>query len=76
MVVKALARRLAATSVELTRVRLAIGLAATTPVDARNLPPPWKLERDGRLHAAIGSDETAPAEAARRRLQSLLERAT
>ncbi len=76
MVVKALARRLSATSVELTRSRLAIGLAPTTPIDARQLPPPWRLERDGRLHATIGSDETAPAEAARRRLQSLLERAT
>ena len=76
MVVKALARRLAATSVELTRHRLAIGLGPTTPVEVRALPAPWRLERDGRLHAAIGAEETAPAEAARRRLQSLLERAT
>jgi hypothetical protein len=45
-------------------------------VDPRDLPPPWRLERDGRIHAAIGAAETAPAEAARRRLQSLLERAT
>ena len=77
MVVKALARRLDATSLELTRTRLAIGLAPSTPVDARDLPKPWRLERDGRLHAAFTKDEArAPAEAARRRLQALLERGT
>ncbi len=76
MVVKALARRLDATSVELTRARLAVGLAPSTPVDPRELPAPWRLERDGRLHCALGASEAAPAAAARRRLQSLLERAT
>ena len=76
MVVKALARRAGATSVELTRARLALGLGPSTPVDPTRLPPPWRVERDGRVHALIGATETAPAEAARRRLQSLLERAT
>jgi transcription-repair coupling factor (superfamily II helicase) len=76
MVVKALARRIDAISVELTRSRLAIGLAASTPIDVTKVPGPWKLERDGRLHVPIGATETAPAEAARRRLQSLIERAT
>ncbi len=76
MVVKALARRIDAISVELTRARLAIGLAPSTPVDIKKVPGPWKLERDGRLHVPIGATETAPAEAARRRLQSLIERAT
>ncbi|MBZ0231274.1 MAG: transcription-repair coupling factor, partial [Deltaproteobacteria bacterium] len=76
MVVKALARRIDAISVELTRARLAIGLGPSTPVDVTKVPGPWKLERDGRLHVPIGATETAPAEAARRRLQSLIERAT
>ncbi|MBE7447791.1 MAG: transcription-repair coupling factor [Kofleriaceae bacterium] len=86
MVVKALARRLGAVAIELTRSRLALALApdaalaAGAPPDpaapADRLPPPWRRERDGRLHAPIGKDETAPAAAARRRLQSLLERAT
>jgi transcription-repair coupling factor (superfamily II helicase) len=76
MVVKALARRIDATSVELTRSRLAIGPAPTPPVDLRKVPGPWTLERDGRLQVPIGATETAPAEAARRRLQSLIERAT
>ena len=77
MVVKALARRLGATAVELTRARLALALGPSTPVDPAHLPPPWRLERDGRLHAALTADDArAPAEAARRRLQTLLSRGT
>jgi transcription-repair coupling factor (superfamily II helicase) len=77
MVLKALARRLGATAVELTRVRLAIALGPPTPVQVDRLPPPWRLERDGRLHAALtGAESTAPAEAARSRLQALLSHGT
>lgn len=77
MIVKALARRAAATSVELTRARLALALGPSTPVDARKLPRPWRLERDGRLHAHLTADEgKVPTHAARQRLQDLLARAT
>ena len=75
MIVKALARRLAATAVELTRVRVALALGATTPVDPRKLPRPWRLERDGRLHAHLSPDEAkSPTAAARQRLQELVAR--
>ncbi len=77
MVVKALARRLDATALELTRTRLAIAVPATAAIVAAGLPPPWRLDRDGRLHAALtGDDARAPAAAARRRLQALLDRGT
>jgi transcription-repair coupling factor (superfamily II helicase) len=77
MVVKALARRLDATSLELTRARVAIALAPSTPLDVTKIPAPWRLERDGRLHAPItGDDAKAPAQAAMRRLQALIARGT
>ncbi len=77
MVVKALARRLGATAVELTRSRLAIALGPSSTVVTTGLPRPWRLERDGRLHAPFTADDArAPAEAARRRLQALLARGT
>ncbi|HVV86002.1 MAG TPA: transcription-repair coupling factor [Kofleriaceae bacterium] len=77
MVVKALARRLDATSLELTRARVAIALGPSTPVDAQKLPAPWRLERDGRLHASLaGDDAKAPAQAAMRRLQTLIAHGT
>ena len=73
MVVKALARRLDATALELTRARVAIALAPSTKLDPARLPKGWRLERDGRLHAAItGDDAKAPARAAMRRLQALI----
>ncbi|MBK9030850.1 MAG: transcription-repair coupling factor [Myxococcales bacterium] len=77
MIVKALARRLDATTIELTRVRLAIGLAPSTPVDPKRLPRGWRLDRDGRLHTAFDAEAAkAPTQAARRRLQELGARAT
>ena len=77
MGVKAAARRLAATALELTRTRVALALAPTTPVDPTRLPPSWKLTPDGRLvHAMTAAEARAPAEAARRHLQALADRAT
>ncbi|MEZ4400087.1 MAG: transcription-repair coupling factor [Kofleriaceae bacterium] len=77
MVVKALARRLDATAIELTRTRLAIALGPSSPVDPRQVPRPWRLDRDGRLHVALTGDEAAsPTAAARRRLQALGPRGT
>jgi len=77
MIVKALARRLDATAIELTRARLAIALGPSTPVDATRLPRGWRLDRDGRLHAVWGAEEgKSPTAAARSRLQALGARAT
>jgi transcription-repair coupling factor (superfamily II helicase) len=77
MGVKAIARRLAATSLEITRARVALALADTTPVDVAKLAAPWKLTPDGRLLRALTQDEArAPVEAARRHLQALPARAT
>jgi transcription-repair coupling factor (superfamily II helicase) len=77
MVVKALARDLDALAIELSRSRLAIALGPSTPIDVRSLPKPWRLERDGRLHAPwSGDDAKAPTEAARRYLRRLGARAT
>jgi transcription-repair coupling factor (superfamily II helicase) len=77
MVVKALARRLDATALELTRARLAIALAPSTKLEATRLPAGWRLERDGRLHAVLtGDDAKAPARAAMRRLQALIAHGT
>ena len=75
MIVKALARAVDATAVELTRTRLAVALGPSTPVDARTLPKGWRLDRDGRIHALWSADEAkAPTQAARRRLQALSPR--
>ena len=72
MVVKALARRLDATSIELTKHRLAIALGPSTPVDVTKLPRGWRLDRDGRLHTLFDAEAAkAPPQAARRRLQDL-----
>ncbi len=77
MIMKALARRLSAISVELTRTRLALALGPATTVDVRTLPRPWRLERDGRLHVHLTNDEAkAPTQAARQRLQDLVARVT
>ena len=77
MIVKALARRLSATAVELTRARLAIALGPATKVDVTKLPRPWRLERDGRLHVHLTPDEAkVPTQAARQRLQDLVARVT
>jgi transcription-repair coupling factor (superfamily II helicase) len=77
MIVKALARRLDATAIELTRTRLAIALGPSTPVDPTKLPKGWRLDRDGRLHAVWGAEDgKSPTAAARTRLQALGARAT
>lgn len=77
MIVKALARGLDATAIELSRARLAIALGPSTPIDARALPKPWRLDRDGRIHAAWNADDAkAPTEAARRYLRRLVPRGT
>src|SRR5688500_2057432 len=77
MVVKALARRLHAVSVELTQARLALALAATTPVDPAKLPPGWKPTPDGRIvRPLVADDARAPAQAARRVLLDLCARVT
>ena len=70
MVVKALARRLRAVSVELTRARLAIA----APVEPG---PGWRKTPDGRLVRALDATEArAPAQAARRLLLELSARVT
>ena len=77
MGVKAIARGLAAVSLEITRARLAIALAPHTPVDASKITAPWRATPDGRLLRAFTADEArAPVEAARRHLQALPARAT
>jgi transcription-repair coupling factor (superfamily II helicase) len=77
MMVKALARRLDATALELTRARLAIALAPSTKIDPLRLPAPWRLERDGRLHAPItGDDAKAPTRTAMQRLRALMAHGT
>jgi transcription-repair coupling factor (superfamily II helicase) len=77
MVVKALGRRLHAVSLELTRARLALAPAPSTPLDPRKLPPGWRATPDGRLVRALATDEQrAPAQAARRHLLDLCARVT
>ncbi|HTJ41120.1 MAG TPA: transcription-repair coupling factor [Kofleriaceae bacterium] len=77
MGVKAIARTLDATSLEITRARVALALAASTSIDVAQLKAPWKLTPDGRLLRALTADESrAPVEAARRHLQGLPRRAT
>jgi hypothetical protein len=75
--VKALARALHAVSVELTRARLALAMAASTPLDPTKLPKGWRVTPDGRLVRALTTDEArAPAGAARRLLLELTPRVT
>jgi transcription-repair coupling factor (superfamily II helicase) len=75
MVVKALARKLHAVSIELTRGRLALALASTTPLSPSRLASPWKITPDGRVMRALDANEArAPAAAARVLLQALLAR--
>jgi transcription-repair coupling factor (superfamily II helicase) len=77
MGVKAIARRLGAVALEITRSRLAVALGPTTPVDPARLASPWKITPDGRILRPLTADEgRAPAEAARRHLQALPTRAT
>jgi transcription-repair coupling factor (superfamily II helicase) len=81
MVVKALARGLHAVALELTRGRLALALAPSTPLDgaalARDRASRWKATPDGRLVIALSTDEArAPAQAARRLLLELSTRGT
>jgi transcription-repair coupling factor (superfamily II helicase) len=77
MGVKAIARGLAAVTLEITRARLAIALAPSTPVDPTKITSPWRATPDGRLVRAFTADEArAPVEAARRHLQALPARAT
>ncbi len=81
MVVKALARGLHAVSIELTRARLALALAPSTPLDGaalvRDRTSRWKATPDGRLVATLSTDEArAPAQGARRLLLELSARGT
>ncbi|MCA9678691.1 MAG: transcription-repair coupling factor, partial [Myxococcales bacterium] len=81
MVVKALARGLHAVAVELTRGRLALALAPSTPLDpvrlAADRASRWRLTPDGRLVLAFDADDArAPAAAARRHLLGLGGRGT
>ncbi len=77
MGVKALARRLGAVALELTRTRIAVALGAGTPLDPRQFTSPWRLTPDGRATRALTPHEgRAPAEAARQHLQALLSHAT
>jgi transcription-repair coupling factor (superfamily II helicase) len=79
MVVKALARKLRAVAVELTRSRLALALSPSTPMDAARAVgvDGWKATPDGRiLRPLTGDDQKAPAQAARRLLLDLAARAT
>ena len=71
------ARRLHAVSLELTRARVALALAPTTPLDPRQLPAGWRATPDGRIVRALdAADARAPAQAARRVLLDLCARVT
>lgn len=84
MVIKALARRLRAASVELTPVRLTLALAEDTPLRpdrvmalVRAPKSLYRLTSDMRLSRALSAAEAkAPAEAAKATLLELLACAT
>jgi hypothetical protein len=84
MVLKALARRLKAQSLELTRTRITLALPADTPLRpdkvmelVRAPGSLYRLTPDMRLNRQLSpAEQTAPAEAARRALLELCAQAT